>query len=136
MSDRVSLVTNSSTGCLTCHTFGLADRSGGLGFGSATTGVDFDTYDRAITQRDRIIVRAVDQDNMPPTGVPLNSSEQSLLSSWQSAGFPKAAPIVSTFTEANITATVTKTAATLKATVNPNVHAATTVPATANFQYG
>jgi len=137
---------NSQQACLDCHSSGLV---GATNRSDATDGYDYDTYANATgTVSTVFIPTAINQranldGNMPPTGTPLTSNtltnginERALIADWVNDGAPKAAPAVSTFTEANITASVTKTSAILKATVNPNVHAATTKKATANFQYG
>ncbi|WAK00953.1 hypothetical protein [Methylobacter sp. YRD-M1] len=78
-----------ATNCLGCHSSGLIDpaRNG------APADVNFDTYESAIKKAGRAIVRAVEENSMPPANTKplLNNAQKTALIAWQSAGFPKTA---------------------------------------------
>ncbi|TRW89934.1 c-type cytochrome [Candidatus Methylobacter oryzae] len=84
-----------ATNCLDCHSSTLT----GSARNGAPPSVNWDTYEAALPNAPRAIVRAVEQMTMPPafSGVPaLNDEQKAAMLAWQSAGFPRAAATTST----------------------------------------
>ena len=117
---------NSQQACTDCHNSALV---GATDRNSAPDEVNFNTWawvnsipsyysgDTNYRNSLRAKTRAADDDTMPPTGTPLNASEQSLLIAWASSGYVRyAAPSVTTGNESS----VTKYTARLNATVQEN----------------
>jgi mono/diheme cytochrome c family protein len=83
------------TNCLFCHSSNLS----GAARNGAPVGFNWDVYEAVVTNFDRIVVRAVIEQSMPPgfSGIPkLNQEQKDALLAWQAAGFPQAPQQVST----------------------------------------
>jgi cytochrome c5 len=83
-----------ATNCLACHSSEKvgADRNG------APPTVNWDTYEAARPNAEIAIVRAVEEESMPPTGsgIPkLNDEQKAAMLAWQDAGFPQEAAATS-----------------------------------------
>jgi uncharacterized membrane protein len=66
--------------CAVCHSASPADRT----FGPAPAGVTFDTPEQALARIDRIRVRAVETETMPPANKTwITPDERALLGRWQ-----------------------------------------------------
>lgn len=109
--------TNTTVGCVNCHSTAAADRRG------APVGVDYNTFAAATTgtNAERANVR-VQANTMPykldlSGYAPLNATEKALLQAWFTGGAPNTAPSEAT----TLTATsVSKTGATLRMTALEN----------------
>lgn len=77
-----------ATNCLFCHSSELS----GSARNGAPNDVNWDTYEAALPNADRAVVRAVEQMTMPPSfsGLPtLNQEQKDAMLAWQDAGFPQ-----------------------------------------------
>ena len=76
-----------ATNCLACHASNLT----GAARNGAPPDVTFNTYEAALPNAERAIVRAVEEMAMPPiaSGPLLNEEQRAAMLAWQSAGFPK-----------------------------------------------
>ncbi len=130
---------NSSVACNECHLSTLA----GVNRHAAPLNSDFDIYLEAATRASTIhdyVSLAAPSGYMPmdPNAVDftdaanLNAGERAIVADWLNDGAPFAAAAVTT----SSAIIITKTSATLRASVNPNTHSATTVPGTAFFNFG
>jgi hypothetical protein len=84
-----------ATNCLDCHSSDKVgpDRNG------APANINWDTYEATQPNAERAIVRAVEEESMPPdgSGIPkLNEEQKAAMLAWQEAGFPRGADATST----------------------------------------
>jgi mono/diheme cytochrome c family protein len=82
------------TNCLFCHSSTLS----GSARNGAPVGLNWDIYDTVVANFDRIVVRAVIEQSMPPgfSGIAkLTQPQKDALLAWKTAGFPKAEQSVS-----------------------------------------
>jgi hypothetical protein len=96
-----------ATNCLACHSSDKVgpDRNG------APANVNWDTYEAAQPNAEQAIVRAVEEESMPPdgSGIPkLNEEQKAAMLAWQEAGFPRGADTTSTDATFDVGSTLLK----------------------------